>query len=427
MTARLVPILALAAVAANAAAFQDPLLDSLSMRAFQFFWNESNSSTGFTKDRAANQAPYDNYTVSSVASTGFALAAYGVGAQRGWVDREAAVQRATSVVYTLRTRSARKNGWFYHFVDWRNGSRVWQSEVSSIDTCWLLMGALLAERALDDAALTAQLNALFSEIDWHWMLTNGGLLPQSLTFSHGWKPEGGFLPYRWDSYSEMMALYVLGAGAWPGMPVRSWTAWSRPVVNYNGYRFLVGGPLFLHQMSHAFIDFSNSRDTLNWDYFDEARQATLANRLYCLSNPGRFTGYGPSFWGLSAGDTPDGYRANGAPGWISDNGTVNPAATVASVMFTPLESTEVANYVRVAFPSAYGRYGFANGINPTRNWIGPDVIGIDLGMMMLAIENARDGLPQRLTMSHPIIQEGMRRTGFRRIPIRSGISNTTRE
>ncbi|MBS1714565.1 MAG: hypothetical protein JST30_09545 [Armatimonadetes bacterium] len=391
----------------------EPLLDELAHKAFDYFWEQSHPSTGFTKDRAANFVSSDSYTTASVASTGFALSAYALGSERGWTDRASALARTQATLYALRTVWQKSHGWYYHFVDWRTGQRVWSSEVSSIDTAILLMGALTAERYFQDPAVTSHVDAMLAAVDWSWMLTDGGSKPASQTFCMGWKPESGFLPYRWDTYSELMGLYLLALGHWPSMPANCWTAWTRPQVSYDGYHMLVGGPLFMHQMSHVFFSFQNTRDGLGYDYWGEGRQATLANRKYCINNPKHYAGFSDVFWGLSAGDTPDGYMALGAPGNIVDNGTVVPTSAVASVMFTPLESQAAAAHFKSAYPSAYGKYGFANGINPGRNWRSPDVIGIDLGMMMLGIADFQDHFAHRWFMSHPVPRTGMARVGFK--------------
>lgn len=396
------------------------VLDELSHRAFNFFWEQSNSSTGFTKDRAANLTSSDSYTVASIASTGFAMAACALGAKRGWVDSGAALSRVQATLYTVRTRWAQSHGWFYHFVDWRTGSRAWSSEVSSIDTAIFFMGALVAERYFKDSAVTYQLDTMLDSVDWQWMLTNGGAYPTSKTFCMGWTPESGFINARWDTYSELMGLYLLALGRWPDMPTSSWTAWSRPNVFYNGYQCLVGGPLFMHQMSHVFFDFRAKKDSLNYDYFFEGQQDTLANRQYCINNPKHYAEFGPGFWGLSAGDTPDGYMALGAPGNIVDNGTVIPTSAIASVMFTPTESQAAAESFYANHQNAWGRYGFSNGINPTRNWVDGDVIGIDLGMMMLGIADSKDQFAWNLVTPSPIAQTGMARAGFHRVLSTSG-------
>jgi hypothetical protein len=389
-----------------------PVLDDLARRACQYFWDESHPDTGFTLDRAPNAAGARRVPIASVSATGFALAACAVSAERGLVKAPAALLRVKRTLAALQARPIRVHGWFYHWFDWETGARVWSCEVSSIDTSIFLGGLLIAERYFHDREVSERTVSIIEAIDWRWMLTDGGARPDSLSFCHGWKPESGFLPHRWDSYCEQMVLYLQAYGAWDSMPEASWATWKRPEVEHAGLRFLVGGPLFLHQMSHVFLDFKDRRDRLGYDYFVSSKNATLANRRYCEENPKGYSGYSRTIWGLSACDGPDGYNAFGAPGWISDDGTLAPSATLASVMFTPRESLEASAQVLEKYPPVLGRYGFASGFNPSRHWQSPDAIGIDLGQLLLAIENYRDSFPHRMSMGHPINRRGMARAGF---------------
>ena len=388
------------------------LLDSLSHSAFRYFWEQSHPSTGFTKDRARNSTDGDAYDISSVAATGFALAAYSIGAERTWVSRQDALQRTVRTLTALRDIAPKERGWFYHWFHWETGERIWQCEVSSIDSAILFAGMLVAERYFEDEDVTTLVNSILSDVDWLWMLTDGGERPQSLTFSHGWKPESGFLKVQWDSYCEHMILYILGLGFDDRVPAGAWASWARPVVNVEGYDLLAGGPLFMHQLSHLFIDFRNRRDRLGYDYWVSSRNATLANRAYCTANPKGFVGYDELVWGLSASDHPEGYTSHGLPPWGEDNGTIAPSSTVASVFFCPEESMIAARAIADRYPSVLGRYGFSIAFNPSRDWVSPDVIGIDLGMMLLGIENYRTGLPQRLFMSHPVARLGIQRAAL---------------
>lgn len=392
------------------------LLDDLSYKAFRFFWEQSNVLTGFTKDRASNLGSPDSNTLSSIAATGYSLAAYAIGWERGYISRQSALLRTKNTLLYLQTTAPKEHGWFYHFIHWQTGARMGTSEVSSIDTAILVAGMLLAERSFKDSTVTSRVNSLVSAIDWNWMLTDGGTKPNSLTFSMGWTPESGFIPYRWDTYSEEMMLLVQALGASPSVPSGVWTAFSRPMITYANWKFIQGGPLFMHQMSHGFLDFKDKVDPLKFDYWTNSKSMTLASRKYCINNPHHFTAYGPNFWGLSAGDTPDGYKALGGPGWGEDNGTIIPTSAIASVMFTPAESIAAANHLYVNYNSAYGRYGFSNGLNPGRNWIDNDVIGIDLGMMLLGIENHRNGMPNKRSMEHPINSTGFSRIKFKYLP-----------
>jgi len=391
----------------------DPMIDDVSHRAFNFFWEQSSPDTGFALDRANNtsEKPRKDY-VASVASTGFAMAACAVGAERKWVDKKKALERVRLTLKSLEEKTPRTHGWFYHFIDWKTGERQWKCEVSSIDTSICMSGMIVAERYFKDPEITQRADRILNAIDWKWMLTDGGANPSEKSFAMGYHPESGFIGARWDGYSEHPQLYVQAYGLYKAMPADSWDSLKREKVTYKGLNLLVGGPLFIHQMSHVFIDFKGMRDRGGYDYWISTRNAILANRAYCNENPKGFSGYSNDIWGLSACDGPDGYNAFGAPGWISDNGTLAPAAAVAGIMFTPRESIAALKAFRSKYPASYGRYGFVTGLNPTRKWQSDDVIGIDLGQLLLAVENFRDGLPQRLFMSHPIVIAGLKKAGF---------------
>lgn len=390
-------------------------IDDNSKRAFNYFIERSNPVTGFTKDRSKNFTAQDSpdNQIASIASTGFALAAYGIGAHRGWIPKSQAIELSRKTLRSCIDIAQKHRGWHYHFINWQTGKREWESEVSTIDSGIFWCGMILNERALKDREITKMSDQILRKIDWKYMLTNGGTKPSKLTLTMGWKPEIGFLPYEWGDYSENALLYLLMLGADPSVPPKVWTNFKREKFTAHGQTFLTGGPLFLHQMSHVFFDFKNRRDTLGIDYWANSRAVTFAHRAYCAKNPKRFKGYSENVWGLSACDIPGGYGAQGIMGTWPDNGTIAAPAAIASIMFTPKESIATAEKIFQTFPETYGRYGFVTGFNPDQKWQSQDVIGIDQGQMMLAIENARDDLPNRLFMSHPLVQNGMKRAGFK--------------
>jgi hypothetical protein len=231
----------------------------------------------------------------------------------------------------------------------------------------------------------------------------------------GWTPEKGFIPARWDHYNELILLYVIAMGATDAVTEGSWNAWKRePIVDYKGYQFLTGGPLFLHQMSNVFFDLQGRRDKLGWDYWKAGWAATMANRQFCIDNPNGHKAYSSEIWGLSASDGPEGYKAYGGPTAGPDDGTLAPSSAIAAILYDREIALQAAYGFQNRFPEALGRYGFNIALNPSKAWMSPDVIGIDLGQMLLAIENSRDGLPHRLVGRHPVAQRGMDRIGFRR-------------
>lgn len=391
-----------------------PLLDDASKRAFRYFIERSHPVTGFTKDRSTNftENDFDGHHVASIAAIGFALSAYGIGAERGWMPRDEAIKLSKKTMKFMLEKAPKHEGWYYHWLNWETGAREWKSEVSTIDSAILWCGAILAEQALKDKELTAMVEKMLGEVNWNFMLTNGGTKPNKKTFTMGWHPETQFIEAEWSSYFESAMIYLLMLGEDPQSPVDSWTAFERKRVYAHGREVITGGPLFMHQMSQIFFDFKNRRDGLGIDYWANSREMTLIQREYSVRNPKGFKGYNQNIWGLSACDIPDGYGAQGYPDG-PDNGTLAAPAAVASMMFTPKESLAAAEAFVQEYPAMYGRYGYAGGINPTKGWIAPDVIGIDLGQMFLGIENARDGLPNRLFMKSKLVQKGMERAGLK--------------
>ncbi len=390
------------------------LIEQLAKRAFDFFWNETHPETGLTKDRAHNHER-DSFHVCSVASSGFALASLPVAVERRWVSRADALKRAEQMLEG-HLQLENQRGWLYHFVHWETGKREWQCEISSIDTGLFIIGALVASEYFNAPALRKRVNQFYERMDFRWMLTDGGQKPNERTLSHGWKPETGFLNNRWDEYSEHNFLYLLALGS-PSTPIPMdcWDAWRRPLVRYKEYELLLGGPLFIHQMSHGYIDFKNRRDRLGYDYWVSSRNATLAQIAFCEEHSAQYRTYQGGIWGLTASDGPDGYRAYGAPGWVEHDGTISPTASITSVIFTPDESLRTIKTLYDRFGARlWGRYGFGNAFNVDRNWWGREVIGIDLGMMLNALENHRTGLIWSLSEKIPAIQQGLRLAGFRR-------------
>lgn len=395
------------------------LVDDISRRAARYFWEQSHPVTGLSLDRAPNSdhaqlstEDAQKYSVASQASTGYGLCAYAIGATRGWFPRDEAEERALRTLRFLNEHGLKDHGWFYHFIDWEKNTRVWKSEVSSIDTGLLLAGVLMVKSTFSDPQILAESDKLINGIDWLWMLHDGGKNDRELTFSMGWHPETGFINGRWNHQWENPFLNIFALGAEPKVPTATWEAFQRDILSYKGLNFITGGPMFIAEMPQHFLDMRGKRDSLGFDYWVSARNSTLATRQYCIDNPKNFKGYGPDTWGLNACDNPDGYGACAGFGPGEDNGTLMPSATVGSIMFTPDLAIKAAYAFKEAYPTAYGKYGFANGINPSKNWIDGDVIGIDLGMVMLSIENFRDGLPHRLLERSQIVQLGMKRAGF---------------
>jgi hypothetical protein len=371
------------------------LLEEVQRRAVRFFWEKTDPVTGLVNDRANNFGADDD-TVASIASTGYGLAALPIAVEHGWLNRTEAAARARTTLRFLLTMP-NQHGWLVHFVDRRTGERVWGSEYSSIDTALLVAGALVCGQYFAGETATVEIASLSDELyrrlDWSWMLTNDGTQPSKRVLSHGWWPETGFITNNYADYSEAILLYLLGLGA----PVRSlpktaWDAFERPLQTYAGIEWLKAGPIFIHQMPHAYFDLRDQRDRLGFDYWVSSTSAMKIHRQYCIDHAADRQTYTEGFWGLNASDGPNGYVAYGVLGDPED-GTVSPTGAISSITFTPELAISAALSLYEKNESAlWGNYGFVNAFNIDRNWSSSVVIGIDLGMALLAIENHRTGL-----------------------------------
>ncbi|HEY3928884.1 MAG TPA: glucoamylase family protein [Candidatus Koribacter sp.] len=383
------------------------LLEDLQRTAYQFFWDQGYPATGLIKDRThANDT--DTYFGCSIAAVGFGLAALCIGDARGYGTASDIQARIVTTLTTLLYNADQNEGFFYHFLDWTNGKRIWSSELSSIDTAILICGILTARQYYSGNSQIVELaTELYDNVNWQWMLNGGTAL------SMGWKPESGFLSARWTRYCELMMLYLLaiGSNTYPISP-DTWDSWTRPTYTYQGITYISGGdPLFTHQYSHAFFDFRNKHDAYA-DYFRNSVSATAAHKQFCLSLTGKFPDYADNFWGITASDSINGYVAwGGPPAKGPIDGTVVPCAAAGSLPFAYDDCIKVLRQMR-AYPRAWSRYGFVDAFNPLKGYFNADVLGIDLGVSMLMAENYRTQFVWNYFMKNPETIRAMQLAGF---------------
>ncbi len=429
---------------------QAAFLDSLERGTFRWFWDLSDPNTGLTPDR------WPTKSFSSVAAIGFALTAYPIGAEHGWVTREAARERVRHTMEFLwrapqgdaPAGMTGYHGLYYHFLVPETGARFQNVELSTIDTALLMAGVLFCQSYFDradEAPVRALAESLYTRVEWDWAQPR----PPSIVL--GWDPEKGFMPYDWGGYNEAMILMILALGS-PTHPAHGdvWGAWTKHYrwATFEGEPQLVFAPLFGHQYSHVWIDFRGIED--DWcrakgiDYFENSRRATIAQRAYAIDNPGKWRGYGERLWGLTACDGPldgkrrvDGVEREFHTYWgrgvtdrdVWDDGTVAPAAAGGSVAFAPDLCATTLMAMRADYGAPlYGKYGFVDALNPTLREAGPvaqgrivpgvgwfdtDYLGIDQGPIVCMLENLRSGLVWRVMRSNPHVRRGLAAAGFR--------------
>jgi hypothetical protein len=406
-----------------------------------YYIHETNPDNGLVRDKTDPDAP------CSIAAVGLAMATLPVAIEDGTLFRPFAAKlalRRLRFLYQLpqgpEPDASGYKGFFYHFLDMETGRRVWQCELSTVDSAFLFAGVLTAATyfdrdTADEAEVRRLADALYRRVDWDWARDGGP------TLTHGWRPESGFLPYRWEGYDEGLLLYVLGLGSpTHPLPPESYAAYCATYRwrELYGRELLCSGPLFTHQLSHLWIDFRGLRDAFmrdhHSDYFENSRRATYVHQAYAIENPRQFAGYGELCWGLTACDGPgwvkrvvDGvereffdYVARGAP-FGPDDGTVAPWVVVASLPFAPEIVIPTIYHLRDLKLGGQDRpYGFKASFNqtfrvddsPTGWWVSPFQFGVDQGPVALMIENYRTGLIWEISRRCPYIVAGLQRAGF---------------
>ncbi len=429
------------------------LIEDLARRTFVYFWETTDARTGLAPDR------YPTESACSIAAVGFALTAYPIGVERGYVTREQALERTLTTLRFLRelpqgpqaTGTCGYKGFFYHFLEMRDGLRAGDSEVSTVDTALLVCGALYVQAFFDadvpeEIEVRRIVDELVDRIDWRW----AQIRPPSIAL--GWTPEKGFLPYDWRGYNEAAVLYLLAMGARENaVDASAWGVWTSTYSSkwstFNGQQALHFPPLFGHQYSAVWVDFRGINDAFlrsrGTDYFENSRRATYAQRAYAILNPGRWIGYGPELWGLTACDGPGnmlarylgeprrfrGYWARGAGGADAfDDGTIAPTAAAASIPFAPeIVLPAIEAMVDRFGEHIYGRYGFVDSFNPSFRfdvdlahgrvipdvgWVATDHLGIDQGPILAMIANYTTGSVWQAMNQCEILKRGLKRAGF---------------
>ena len=415
-------------------------LDRLQRDTFGYFKHETNLANGMVPDNTRRGAH------ASIAAIGLGLAAYPVAVERAFISREEAVERVLTTLRFFWNSAQGKEpdatgyqGFFYHFLHMDTGRRAWECELSTIDSTILIAGALAAatyfdQESAEEHEIRKLADDLYRRMDWQWATSAVGKV------SMGWKPECGFLPYHWEGHNEAILLHVLGLAS-PTHPLAAETykaftstyCWKE----IYGQECLYAGPLFIHQLSHMWIDFRGIQDDFmrekGIDYFENSRRATYVQQQYAIRNPHEFSGYGEYAWGFTASDGPgpavlkvDGierrffdYEARGAP-YGPEDGTIAPWAAATSLPFAPEIVLPTLQYLNDVYPDMTSKYGFKCSFNPTfkdgyesaRGWVSKGYYGLDQGPVVVMIENYRTGFFWNLMRRCPYLTDGLRRAAF---------------
>lgn len=400
----------------------DQLLEFAQRETFRYFWEGAHPVSFMALDRRYRTERDDDKATTG--GTGFAVMAFIVAVERKWVTREEVLERLGRMLDILEVATC-YHGVLPHFMDGRTGATIpfWRKDDGSdvVETSLLFQGLLCARAYFNrdtpvERRLRGRITWLWHEIEWNWHTRDG----RKQLYWH-WSPNNGWsLDHGIRGWNECLITYVLAAaapryGIGPEVYHEGYAA-GRDFLNGKEYYGIelplgppLGGPLFFTHYSFCGIDPRGLKDNYA-DYWAQNLAHARINYEHCRRNPKGHKGYGPSCWGLTASDDPDGYSAH-APD--NDNGTISPTAALASMPYTPKESLRALRYFMKAGDKLRGRYGFIDAFNETRDWYADTFLAIDQGPIIIMIENHRTGLLWNLFMSIPEIQAGLKKLGFK--------------
>lgn len=389
----------------------DEVIDYEMSRSFAFFWEQTNTDVksagfGLIRDRYPGSEG-----VASIASVGFGLTAYLIGIEKGYISYQEGYDRVNGTLDTLLAME-RVEGFYYHFVDMETGERVWESEVSNMDTAILLMGVLSAGEYFGEE-IEDKARQLYDGVNWPWFVDESRNM-----FHMAYRPEKGFEGH-WDFYAEQLMLYILAAGS-ETYPIDETTYYGfiRHQARYGeGEPFIHSwfGSIFTYQFTHAWIDFREYTDKEGVNWFDNSVEASLAQVNFAAAMEDTYNTLSPLAWGLTACDGPNGYNGlYGAPPSGFDNrahfidDTVPPSGAIGSIIFLP-QQVEQAMLNYYSLERLKGQYGFLDAYNLSEDWYATDVIGINKGITLLMLANDENGLVHQIVMQNEQILNGLSR------------------
>lgn len=400
------------------------LLDLVQKQTFRYFWDFAHPVSGMARERSNEDFGYGN-EVTTIGGTGFGVMSIIVATERKWIGRDTAAKFLLKLVNFL-LKSDSYHGAFPHWLNGTTGKTIPFSRKDDggdlVETSFLFQGLLCAREYFNDPnnkterELRGRIGWMWEGIEWDWY-TQGG---QEVLYWH-WSPNNGWamnFPVR--GFNECLIMYILAASG-EKYPVtsavynRGWAEsnFFKNGKQYYGYElplgFDYGGPLFFSHYSFLGLDPNGLKDKYA-DYWKQNQNHTLINYAYCVDNPKEFKGYGENCWGLTAGDTYDGYNAYSP---TNDAGTIAPTAALSAFPYTPEKSMKALKHFYFDLgDKLWSEYGFIDGFNETKNWYAKSHLAIDQGPIIVMIENYRSGLLWKLFMNCPEIKMGLKKLDF---------------
>jgi hypothetical protein len=400
----------------------DELLTSIQKAHFRYFWDFAHPHSGLTREGFKHDR-----RICTSGGTGFGLITIMVGAERGFVTRQAAAERILKQIRFLEDTAERFHGHWPHWLDGRTGKVIpffdpRDNGADIVESAFLLQGMLTVAQYFDqdntaEREIRERVKRLWHEAEWSFFR---GDPPGDRVFWH-WSPDQAFAKNHriGDHFNECQIVYILGMAA-PNDPlpldafVKGWIHDPKKYGNGNEYYgfklaigFPYGGPLFFTHYSFLGFDPRALTDQFG-NYYDHFRTITRINHAHCVANPKGYKGYSDKVWGLTASTGFKGYHAH-AP--RTDRGTIAPTGAISAMPYAPeLSLPTLKHFYHELGPKIWGHLGFWDAFNLTHDWVSPTYLAIDQGPIVPMIENYRTQLCWRMFMQNPEIMSTLQRS-----------------
>ncbi len=396
-----------------------------SVEFFLDYTNLNPNSRGYGLTVDATKKP----ALASIAATGFALSAWVIASQRGYLSPARAAEITRGTLHTLLHHVDHHRGFFAHFLSMDDARRWGKCEYSTIDTALCLNGVITAAAYFQEDAIRDMADEILRRVDWNFItFEKDGLARFYMSYNPDREGdyvtgEPGFIS-QWDMAAEQKMMYLQAANHLdPVLARRLYDGFRRDKGTFDGQEIIInpGGTLFAYQFSEAWLDTAKYLDADGVDWFENTRRATLANRQFCIDHADEFRTYHANSWGVSAGDAPWGYDVSGATPALEQpkpNGTVSIYGAVSSLPFVPEEALAMIKYLHHEHPQIWGKYGFFDSYNLAVDppWYSSALYGIDKGCSMIMVENYLSGLIWDTYTNSPYIQNALNILGFQKRP-----------
>lgn len=409
-----------------------PVLEKQQKAAFTYFYDFAEENSGLA---------YEGYNHGSKAVTiggsGFGIMSLIVGAERGWITREQAIERTVKAIRWLGKADRYKGIWsHWHSPDGKAfpfGNQVEAGD--AVETSFLITGLIAAQEYFNggtelEKEISDSVTSFVNTIDWNHY-TNG----ENHLYWIWHTPNNTYeLPVK--GWNEGLITYLLALGAPEGHRIskEAYTAgWqsnggfcNNNRENY-GYKLPLGqengGPLFFAH--YSFVGLNPMRMKDNYAFYWQNNVAhAMINRHYCVYEAPSNYQYSANMWGLTAcnGIGSKGYSAR-CPG--NDDGIIAPTAALASYPYVPFYATQVLMSMD-QIDALQGKYGIGDSYEPAIGQANNNHLAIDQGPIVVMIENYRSGLIWDLVMRSEYIQNCLKMAGIELDPVlEEGFAYTT--